>query len=328
MATKKKAKKPSAKDHSRPEPADYSMPSLFSAEQVLRDIHRALDNRKLDGPDDLNAYLQTLHGPGLKKALEEAPPPRPQDEAQDLAYQAMEAESDQEALYLVNNALEKDPDCVDALVTRAELTAKSAKELINRLEHAVTTAERSLGPTFFEENKGHFWGLIETRPYMRARHFLADALYEDGKVSQAIAHYEALIGLNPNDNQGIRDILLGCYLTTDNLDGARRLLEAYKREISAVFAWGRTLECILSGDFARAAKALRHAREQNPYVEQYLTAKKDLPPQLPDVYSFGSEEEALVCMDFLAEAWALHPEALLWLHVQAKQSFYKKSAGA
>src|SRR2546430_9604451 len=34
--------------------------SLFSAEQVLRDIHRALDNRKLDGPDDLNAYLQTL----------------------------------------------------------------------------------------------------------------------------------------------------------------------------------------------------------------------------------------------------------------------------
>ncbi len=328
MAKKKKAKRLPAKDHSQPEPADNSMPSLFSAEQVLRDIHRALGNRKFDGPDDLNAHLQTLLGPGLKKALEEAPSPTPQDEAQDLAYQAMEAEGDQEALLLVNNALKKDPDCVDALVTQAELTAKSANELINLLEHAVATAERSLGPAFFEENKGHFWGLIETRPYMRARHFLADVLYENGKVSQAISHYDALIELNPNDNQGIRDILLGCYLATDNLGGARRLLEAYKGEISAVFAWGRTLERILSGDLAQAALALRHARQQNPYVEQYLTAKRDLPPQLPDVYSFGSEEEALVCMDSLAEAWALHPEALLWLQVQVPQASYKKSAGA
>ena len=36
--------------------------------------------------------------------------------------------------------------------------------------------ELALGPEGFEEYDGHFWGFLETRPYMRARHGLALAL--------------------------------------------------------------------------------------------------------------------------------------------------------
>src|SRR5439155_1134639 len=84
-----------------------------------------------------------------------------------------------------------------------------------------------------EESKGHFWGMLEARPYMRARQQLADLLLDAGRVSEAIGHFEALLALNPNDNQGVRDILLGCYLAGDDLDGARRLLRVYDEDAGA-----------------------------------------------------------------------------------------------
>jgi hypothetical protein len=110
------------------------------------------------------------------------------------------------------------------------------------------------------------------------------------------------------------------------------LLE-FKDDASAIFAWGRTLERILSADLAGAAKALWQARRANSHVELYLTAKKKLPQQTPNYYSLGSDDEALVCMDMLGEAWALHAEALLWLQAQSlligqPNLFYKKGAGS
>jgi tetratricopeptide (TPR) repeat protein len=241
-----KKKKP-AKRHSAPRgPASKqlgipSTPSRSLTEQTLRDIHRVLGNRKFKNVDEMNALLKTLLGPGLKKALQDVPPLTAKEEAQNLAYRAMDAEDENEAASFAKQALERDPDCVDALLIAAELNAQSPDELIAGLERAVQAGERSLGATFFKEKKGHFWGILETRPYMRARELLAEALYADGQVSKAIKHYEALLELNPNDNQGIRDLLLGAYLGEDNLKGSQRLLQEYGDDATAVFAWGRTL---------------------------------------------------------------------------------------
>jgi len=154
---------------------------------------------------------------------------------------------------------------------------------------------------------------------MRARQQLPDLLLDAGCVTEAISHFEALLELNPNDNQGVRDILLGCYLLGDDLDGARHLLHAYEEDGSAVFNWGRTLERVLSGDFQGAEHALKHARKHNRFVELYLTGKKKLPRAMPDSYSFGSEEEALICIESMGEAWAAHPEALIYLLMQIEE---------
>lgn len=115
------------------------------------------------------------------------------------------------------------------------------------------------------------------------------------------------------------DVLLGCYLVRDVLEGARHLLRAYEEDASAVFHWGRVLERILSGDFKNAEQALQQARKHNRFVEPYLTGKKKLPRALPDSYSFGSDEEALICLDSLGAAWIAHPESLMWLLLQNEE---------
>jgi tetratricopeptide (TPR) repeat protein len=287
----------------------------FAAEQALAQVHHLMEGRNFGSIEEANAFLGTLTGQGLARAMDEQPATDPAWRAQEIAYQAMEAHSPREAAALARQALEVDPDCVDALCTLAHLTSRSQAECVARLKEAVETGERALGKEFIEENRGKFWGVMRTRPYMRARFDLAMALIGGGETEEGIAHWEALLDLNPNDNQGVRDLLLPVYLMYDGLEAARRLLEKYAEEDTAMFNWGRTLERFLSGDLRAAARCLKRARAENRHVEKYLTGSRPAPKHLPDSYGWGDESEAAHCAFFLAVVWKLHPAAILWLRL-------------
>jgi hypothetical protein len=247
--------------------------------------------------------------------------------AQELAYQAMEHPDNTESARLAREALRLDPDCMDALTTLAAVDARSADELLNRLREAVATGERALGADFFAQNRGRFWGILETRPYMRTRRGLADALRLTDRLDEAIGHYEAMLELSRNDNLGNRDPLLGCYLAAGNLEGARRLLKDYAEATLAVFAWGRVLERYLMGDLAGAASALEVARSKNRHVEAFLTAARPVPKEKVSSYQPGQESEALYAADCLLGAWQRHPEAVTWLKTGKPASGAAPEAG-
>ena len=82
---------------------------------------------------------------------------------------------------------------------------------------------------------------------------------------------------------------------------------------SAPTAGQDRLERYLAGDLKGAAAALKKARKANGFVELYLTGQKPIPKEMPGMYSPGSEEEAILCMDMLAAAWVEHKDALFWL---------------
>jgi tetratricopeptide (TPR) repeat protein len=279
-----------------PDDLDFELPSPTAEERMLR-------NR---GPSLLGQLGGLLFGGRVRT------PER--DQAQELAYDALDEPDPKRSAELARRALALDPECADALYVLALDATSSRQEQIQLLERAVAAAERGLGgPRYFEENRGQFWGLLETRPYMRARAALADVLRDEGRLDEAIAHYAALLDLNPNDNQGLRDVLLGCYFVAGDLEGVRRLLGQYAEDDSAVFAYARVLERFLSGDREGAAQAREDARDDNPHVEAYLTGRRALPRHLPDFYSPGDKTEAVHCAASLADAWKRHPEAVSWL---------------
>jgi len=287
--------------------------SLLMTEKTLSNISRVLEDKEFADATEMNAFLATLTGQGLQKALGQTKPPSAREEAQELAYDAMEARTEAQAKRLAKRALAKDPDCIDALLTLAGIEANSPKQMIEQLQRAVSAGERSLGARFFKENKGDFWGLLETRSYMRARQLLAETFSEAGLHQDAISHYEAMLELNPNDNQGVREPLLGLCLQTGNSEGARKLLKRYEHDASAAFAWGRVLERILASDLDGAAASLKTARKGNRFVELLMTAQQPLPVEMPDFYAMGSAEEAILSFSSLAEAWTAHPQATFWL---------------
>jgi len=238
-------------------------------------------------------------------------------EAQQLVYDAWEAQTDERERELIREALELDPTNVDALLTVARDSGLEGEEGVQVLRQIVALGEENLGPKAFKGYAGAFWGFIETRPYMRARQELAETLRWAGRLDEAIAEWEAMLELNPKDNQGVRYSLLAYYLALNRLDAAQRLLAKYDEcEFNAVFAWGCVLERFLSGDSSGASEALAVARKQNAHMQVFVKGHRRPPCRLPDAYSPGSKDEAACFAQVLQAAWERHPEALRWLNAQ------------
>jgi tetratricopeptide (TPR) repeat protein len=233
-------------------------------------------------------------------------------EAQELAFAATEARSEFAARKLAKQALKLDPDCVDALLVLADMGGRTQKARIEALKGAVAAGRRSLGARFFKKNKGHFWMLIDTRPFMRAMETLAGELAPVDKHG-AIAIYAEMLELNPGDNQGVRYPLLGLYLAAGDRVSAQNLLMGHREDASAVFAWGLLIERLMAGDLKHAESALQRAIGLNRFVALQLTGRQPLPKGLPDMYELGSVEEAVLCQYYLMPAWEAHPQALTWV---------------
>ena len=239
----------------------------------------------------------------------------PLELAQELAYQAYEAEESEPALELAAKALAVDPENCDALTVTAFMTCEDTGALIHALEHAVTCGERRLGAEFFAENMGDFWPMVRARPYMRTIKQLAEVLWSVGCRLDAVDLYEDLLELDPDDHMGNGVLLVGDYLAMGEIQRAWDLLEDME-DGGAVAAWAWVLLQVLTDDGTAARESLHRAMDANPYVAPWFVnlGDPDLEPDPKVVVMPGSEDEALVCADILGEGWLRSPEAQWWLH--------------
>jgi len=244
----------------------------------------------------------------------EADPDTPLAKAHAILLQAYQEPDEERRVQQAHHALTLCPDCADAYVLLAEETARSAKEAADLYAKGVAAGERALGKPVFEEEAGHFWGIVETRPYMRSRLGLARALWALGKRQEAAAHAWELLRLNPGDNQGVRDILFIWLLELGDDAQVGQLLERYADDATAMWLYGRALHAFRSeGDTPRARQLRREAERGNPHVPAYLLGKRPLPRRRPDLIGFGDEREAMVCAADQMAAWRTTPGALAWL---------------
>jgi tetratricopeptide (TPR) repeat protein len=239
-------------------------------------------------------------------------------EAQALMYQAWEASNPAKRLALAHQALATSPDCADAYVLLAEEEADSLARAAEYYRQGMEAGERALGAEYFAENKGHFWGLLETRPYMRAREGLANTLWSLKRRDEAIEHYRALLELNPDDNQGVRYALLNLLLELDRTAEAMTLLKQYDDGMAEwLYTWA-LLEFRQNGAGKAAERKLKAALKYNPHAPAYLTGHKRIPNQLPPYYGIGDEAEAIHYAHRYLNHWRRTPGAVEWLKSRLK----------
>src|SRR4051794_39764061 len=244
----------------------------------------------------------------------------PLGQAQALLYRAFEEPDEQRRVQLAKDALAVCPDCADAYVMLAE-HATSRKVALRLCEQGVAAGERALGPEAFERDVGHFWGLLETRPYLRARLGLAHALWTAGRRDEAVQHLQDMLRLNPGDNQGVRYTLAGFLLFLDRDDDLARLLQQYPDAGSAAWAYTRALLAFRrDGDTLDARRLLKAARKTNKHVPAYLLGWKFPPPQPPGSYSPGDESEALHYVGSFMAGWKSTPGAVAWLRANVRKA--------
>lgn len=245
-----------------------------------------------------------------------APRDEPKDalhQAQELIYDAWETPKAAQRIRLAKRALKISDLCADAHCLLADDEAKTLVEARGHYERALAAGEKAAGPQAFKNDAGHFWGILDTRPYMRARMALADCLWQCGERAAAIEHLQDMLRLNPNDNQGVRDPLAAWLLSVRDHDAAEKLLKAYDGDYSACWHYSVTLLAFRKGDEIGSRRCLKKAWEFNPHVPAFLIGTCAIPPDSPGYYSLRSPDEALLYAQEHRENWASTEGALPWL---------------
>ncbi|MBI5841154.1 MAG: tetratricopeptide repeat protein [Chloroflexi bacterium] len=248
--------------------------------------------------------------------------------AQQVMYRAWEEVNPAKRIALAHEALSLSRQCADAYVLLAEEEADTVKRALELYKRGIEAGASALGAEYFRENAGYFWGLLETRPYMRARQGLAQTLWRLKRYEEAIEHYRELLHLNPGDNQGNRYALLNLLIQIERYEEARTLLKQYQDEWSAEWLYSRALlEFQKRGASAAAKRVLQQAIEENPFVPAYLIGQKRVPNRQIDYYGWGDESEAVYYVSEHLNYWRRISGAVEWLQAEIATRPQRKKPG-
>lgn len=253
---------------------------------------------------------QLLHDMGIEPTITD----ESLQQAQQLIDKAFKSPSAAHRIALAHKALSLSPNCADAWVLLAEEEADTLGQQLAYYRQGIEAGERALGQAFFDRYEGAFWKVLETRPYMRARYGAILTLIELERMDQAIAECHEMLRLNPDDNQGVRHILLTALVSSGRDQQAMELLKQYADDTSPEWLYTRALLTFRQhGESKPADKLLRAAVESNPHVPAYLSGVARIPPNPPDYVTVGGEDEAAAYARMFLHHWRRTPDAIEWL---------------
>lgn len=273
-----------------------------------RDLHKLLEKQQFGSMAEIEAFMRKIS----KGPIPKFEPESEQEQAEELAFEAMQLEGE-ERKELLMDALMLDPDCIQVYYALAAAESHPAIALAFYERGLHIGAERFQSEEYLKENKGHFWGLHETRPFMRCLQGAADCQFFLGRVFDAMGIWNLMLELNPNDNQGVRYDLMLCLAGLRDEDGYQQLRKRFHDDVSAASAFNHALHLFaVQGAGPQALQALQAARAKNKHIVPLLL-KKDPELYRSAGYMLGSEEEAMNYLDKAHMVWSGVPGAKDWL---------------
>lgn len=231
-----------------------------------------------------------------------------------LIQQAWASDNPVEKVQLAHQALEQEPDNINALMLLAQWEAADSAERRDLLLRAVEGCDRILGEAFFDKNMGRFWLIRETRTFMEALTNLASTYAHLEDFDNAIACYERGIQLNPADNQFNRYPLSNCYIQSRKLDKAVQLAQQFQQDTGAFFLFDKALIAFIeSGDNSTSKSLKKQALAHNKLVPKLLCGKIKMPKRMPERLSSGDKNEAVLYAAQNTELWRSIAGSIPWL---------------
>jgi tetratricopeptide (TPR) repeat protein len=276
-------------------------------DRMMRDLGKLMQSQNFKGEADARKFMDSVVKDGL---VPQSVPTNDHERAQQLADEAAEARGHRR-IQLARQAIAIDPDCCDALTMIAEYRADS-DTAVEAWQNVVDAGARALGEDAFKNMVGHFWGVVETRPYMRARHHLANALLKSGRIEEAAKHMQEMLALSEGDNLGVRDELAPVLAELGKWSELDALLKRYNDPMTASL-WARAMcDFGMHGVSRDSDQALARAIRSNPGLAFLLHSKEAIKDESQG-YSPGSEEEAHMCANLWARFYDKTPDVQQWL---------------
>ena len=283
-------------------------------DKFLTDLHRLLETQDFQNEEDLKKFMDSIVGQKIptfsKNALNN------KEQAQDLVLEAYEL-TPVKAKKKIEKALELDPDCIEAYEYLSGCESSLELESVF-LEKGIAIGRKLFLEENFEYQIGHFWGILETRPFMRCLQLYSEVLYLKNKKKECVEILEEMIYLNPNDNQGVRDQLMLYLIELDEVKKFEKYAKMFKDDEMTFSLFNQALFTFKTeGDTIKSQKQLHKALKQNKFVVEKLIS--GLPIfELSDHYGFGVENEADYYVDSAQHIWRKTKGAIEWLKKQLK----------
>lgn len=236
----------------------------------------------------------------------------------DMAY---EADSEEDALKYAKKALKLDSNCLDAEMMITELTIEDHEELKIKYEQLIAKEEAHLKDEDIlkDENVGSFWGIVETRPYMRLKFAYLQLLIDMGKFRMAIKACEELLELSEDDNMGVRYILMSLYAFFEDELSVNRLHKKFGKEESTQMLLPLIVLYYKMDNYDKAEQYLKKLYEVNEELEEVFCSDEEFDEEVLDdvidsgIYQFGSKEEIMVAMTDAAFLYATTAGLFHWI---------------
>lgn len=177
---------------------------------------------------------------------------------------------EQEAGRYFFKSIEIDPTYADGYNHLANIVWRKGdwKQAAGLYRKALECAE----PEVKDIPEGGFWGILESRPYMRALYGLGLTLWRQGRIADAISIFERMLKLNPNDNQGVRYLMGPIHHQMGDLEEAANWYKRSADEPHNLYNYGLAL--VQQDKLEEAAKVLIFAISANPYIAPMLLGDK------------------------------------------------------
>lgn len=213
-----------------------------------------------------------------------------------IAYSILEkaevAQEKQQLKYALE-ALEICPYCVDASILVATLK-NNVLEMMQYLENALNEEKERLTKEGFFTKKiiGAFYGVFETRPYIRGLNILAHMYADNGMFKKAISVCENVLYLNEYDNTGVRYLLLGLYACLEDENHFNKLFKKYDEKALHSLVPAFIINYKLN-KFEEAHQYLLKIEKMNKHFKKFFKDEIEESDALKGFYSIGGSSEVL-----------------------------------
>ena len=195
----------------------------------------------------------------------------------------------------------------------AAQVADDIDEAIEHIKMALMHAKKKIPKNVFKQLEGQLWLEYDARPYLSIKADLAHLYFLKEDYQAAVEIYSEILKLNTNDNQGIRYKIFPLLILLNQNEKIESLVEAFDMDNTAQMLYSKALYYYKNKIEFNAKASLREAFRANGHVAEYFLGMAPFELDLPDMYALGSEEEALVYMNYALCAWAETEGALYWM---------------
>lgn len=218
--------------------------------------------------------------------------PRIDSDSHDLFYdtvEQMEVKESIESVLAFKSLVAKYPEFIDAWAHLGMCYAKRSLhvEALSCLMTAVAIGNEALPKDFIVGKHTLPWLMDGNRPYLRARHALGLEFQVWERHQDALEQYLYIMEVNPNDNQGVRELVAECYL---GLGQYQQLVDYYDTQkdtgmmsldVNAVLA------NIALGNIKKSQKTIKQMWSQYHHFWQEISRKQHPRPKQNEFSMWG-----------------------------------------